>query len=217
MLIKIRDWEDLETILSFIITCALIELTPGPNMAYLAILSMSEGKRAGFAAIIGIASGLFVVGIGSALGIAALISSSKLIYEALRWCGVFYLLWLAWDGWNTGKETSPQQTNGKSSDRKFFRRGLITNLLNPKAVVFYVAILPTFVSDLSPVLSQTIVLTSIYVTIATIIHSAIVVLAGYTHKILTKPKQIFFIRRALSLLLILVALWFAVSTSGVQS
>jgi threonine/homoserine/homoserine lactone efflux protein len=186
-------------------------------MAYLAILSASDGKRAGFAAIIGIALGLFIVGIASALGVAALISSSKIIYETLRWCGVFYLLWLAWDGWNTSKETSPEQTNGKSSDRKFFRRGLITNLLNPKAVLFYVAILPSFVTDVSSVFYQTVLLTIIYVTIATLIHSTIVLLADYAHKVFNKPRQILFIRRSLSLLLIAVALWFAVSTAGVKS
>lgn len=206
----------MEIILSFIVTCALIELTPGPNMAYLAILSAGEGKRAGFAAIIGIALGLFIVGIASASGVAVLISSSKLIYETLRWCGVLYLLWLAWDGWNTSKETSPPRTNSKIRDRKFFQRGLITNLLNPKAVVFYVAILPTFTSDASPVLSQTVLLTIIYVTIATFIHVIIVLLAGYAYKLFDKPKQILFIRRSLSFLLVIVALWFAVSTAGMK-
>ena len=198
--------------LSFIITSIIIELTPGPNMAYLAILSATAGRRAGFSAVLGIAIGLFAIGIAGAFGVAALISSSALIYQVLRWCGVFYLLWLAWDGWNTAKETAPDKANVVSHNAKFFKRGLITNLLNPKAVVFYVAVLPSFVDNASPVLPQTIILTMIYVAVATTIHIFIVALAGETRKLFAKPKQILIVRRILSLLLGVVAIWFAMTT-----
>jgi threonine/homoserine/homoserine lactone efflux protein len=82
----------LETLSIFALTCLVIELTPGPNMAYLVVLSAGHGRRAGFAATLGIALGLLIVGIGAALGLAALISSSRLLYEALRRGGVAYLL-----------------------------------------------------------------------------------------------------------------------------
>jgi threonine/homoserine/homoserine lactone efflux protein len=62
-----------ETFGAFALTCLIIELTPGPNMAYLAVLSAGRGRRAGYAATFGIALGLLVVGVGAALGIAALI------------------------------------------------------------------------------------------------------------------------------------------------
>lgn len=199
-------------ILSFIVTSIIIEMTPGPNMIYLAILSATEGRRAGFVAIFGVTLGLLIIGIVGALGVAALISSSVLIYQTLRWCGVLYLLWLAWDGWNTAKETSPHKKNNMSYNVKFFKRGLITNLLNPKAAVFYVVVLPGFVDNGLPVLQQTIILTLIYVAIATAIHSLIVSLAGETRKLFAKPKQILIIRRILSLMLAAVALWFAMTT-----
>src|SRR5262245_32737332 len=87
------------TLLAFAGTCLVVELTPGPNMAYLAVLSADKGRRAGFAAVAGIAVGLLIVGVGAALGLAALVASSRWLYEILRWCGAFYLLWLAWDAW----------------------------------------------------------------------------------------------------------------------
>ena len=76
-------------------------------MAYLAVLSATMGRRAGFAATAGVAFGLLIVGLGAALGLAAVISNSRWLYEALRWGGALYLLWLAWEGWRGEEETSP--------------------------------------------------------------------------------------------------------------
>jgi threonine/homoserine/homoserine lactone efflux protein len=203
----------LETLSAFILTCVVIELTPGPNMAYLAVLSAGSGRRAGFAATLGIALGLLIVGVGAALGLAALISNSRILYEALRWAGVAYLLWLAWEGWHDATETSPTVTDTASIDEALFTRGLITNLLNPKAAVFYVAVLPTFVDATQPVLSQTILLSVVYVLIATAIHTTIVVLAGLASPFLEDPDRSRIVRRVLSVALGAIAVWFAVSTS----
>lgn len=87
------------TYLSFILTSLVIESTPGPNMAYLAVVSASKGRYAGLAATLGVALGLLIVGIVAALGMATLISHSPLAYQILRLGGVLYMLWLAWDGW----------------------------------------------------------------------------------------------------------------------
>ena len=165
------------TLLTFAFTCLLVELTPGPNMAYLAVLSASKGRRAGFAATLGVALGLLVVGLAAALGLTALIASSRTLYEALRWGGVLYLLWLAYEGWRGEEETSPSNATVTVSDSKYFTRGLITNLLNPKAGVFYIAILPRFVDEARPLAAQAVALSVVYVTVATLVHSTIVLLA----------------------------------------
>lgn len=202
----------LTAFLSFITASILIESTPGPNMAYLAILSISDGRKAGYAAVLGIALGLLIIGIAAALGVATLISNSPLAYEILRWGGVVYMLYLAWDGWKEEPETSPGKTNDKTHKSKFFRRGLITNLLNPKAAVFYIAILPGFITDPSAAAFQAILLTLTFVAIATIIHGSIVTVAGTARKFLEDRKSRLIARRVLSALLALVALWFAWST-----
>jgi len=130
------------TLLAFALTCAVIEITPGPNMAWLAALSLSRGWRIGLAAVAGVALGLSVYGILAALGVAAIIENSSFLYETLRWGGVAYLLWLAWDAWSSADEIAPEESAGEDHERaSAFRRGLITNLLNPKAAVFYVAML----------------------------------------------------------------------------
>lgn len=120
-----------KTLLAFILTCLVIELTPGPNMAYLAVLGVSIGRRAGFAATLGIALGLLIVGLAAALGLAVVIANSRLLYEALRWAGALYLFWLAWEAWRR-EDTLPD--TAAAGDSKYFLRGLVTNLLNPRPV-----------------------------------------------------------------------------------
>ena len=110
-----------ETLLAFAATCLVIELAPGPNMAYLAVLSASKGRRAGFAATLGIALGLLIVGLAAALGLTAIITNSRWVYEALRWGGVFYLLWLAWEGWRGQEKTSPGNADLTAHDSEIFR------------------------------------------------------------------------------------------------
>jgi threonine/homoserine/homoserine lactone efflux protein len=202
----------LETLLAFLLTCLVIELTPGPNMAYLAVLSASTGRRAGFAATFGVALGLATVGLGAALGLTALVAGSRLIWEALRWGGALYLLWLAWEGWRGETENSPGKAGTDDDHGKYFMRGLVTNLLNPKAGIFFVAILPTFIDETRPLTGQAVVLSLMYVAVATAVHSAIVLLADAARPWLEDEGRSLFVRRALSLLLVAIAIWLFAAT-----
>ncbi|TXJ13132.1 MAG: LysE family translocator [Afipia sp.] len=202
------------SLLAFALTCFVIEITPGPNMAYLAALSLSQGVRAGLAAVAGIALGLSVYGVAASLGLSAIIDNSAFLYEALRWGGVVYLLWLAWEAWAAEREVAPETVDGGIDPWTAFRRGLITNLLNPKAAVFYVAVLPDFIQiGKGAVAAQTLVLSAIYVGIATAIHLVIVLLASRLQSVIATPEQRRTVRRILAVLLAGIAIWFAFSTS----
>jgi threonine/homoserine/homoserine lactone efflux protein len=179
-------------------------------MGYLAVLAASAGRRAGFAATAGVAAGLLGAGIASSLGLAAIVAASNLIYEMLRWGGLFYLLWLAWEGWRDAKGVD--KPIDASSHTGFFLRGFITNLLNPKAGIFYLSVFPTFIDEARPLLAQTAILLAVYVTIATVIHSAVVLSADAIRPLLENKGNIKLVRRILSILLVLVAGWFFVST-----
>ncbi len=203
----------LETALAFAFTSLVIELTPGPNMAYLAILSAGAGRRAGFAAVLGVALGLLIVGLGAALGLTALIASSNALYQTLRWAGALFLFWLAWEGWRGETEASPGKVgSGLDDHARYFMRGLVTNLLNPKAGLFYVAVLPTFVDDTRPVIGQATMLSLIYVTVATLVHGTIVLLADAARPWLEDERRSTLARRVLSLLLVVIAIWLLVTT-----
>lgn len=198
--------------LAFAWVAFAVELTPGPNMTYLALLSLGSGRKAGLSAVAGVALGLLVMGLAAALGLAALISQSPALYEILRWGGVAYLLWLAWEGWHDGGEAGPDIVPSGDHDLRFFRQGLVTNLLNPKAAVFYIGVLPSFVDPSKNLVAQTLTLTVLYVAIATAIHLAIVLLASNARAFLASRISTQRLSRTLSIMLALVAVWLAFAT-----
>ncbi len=201
----------LTTLAAFTIASLAVELTPGPNMVYLAILTLSEGRRAGFVAVAGVALGLLIIGIAAAAGMSALVLDLPAVYQILRWGGVLYLLWLAWDGWSAADSSLPE-TVVANSHARYFTRGLITNVLNPKAGIFYIVVLPGFVDSSRDVITQTFFLTIFFVSIATATHATIVTLAASALPLLENERRRMVIRRVLSLALVGVAIWLAWST-----
>ena len=188
-----------------------MEITPGPNMAYLAIVSVSEGRSKGYAVTFGVALGLLAIGVIAALGVGSLISESKFLYECLRYSGIAYLFWLAWDTWKI-EQNEPYKTDTFYNFSKYFKRGFITNILNPKAAIFYIAVVPNFIHPDESVIHQAITLTLMFVAIASFIHIVIVTMAGTLKPFLSEPKQRLITRRFLAILLVGVALWFGFST-----
>ncbi len=198
---SMRIWE-------FMIAATLAEITPGPNMGYLVALALAQGKRAGLAAVAGVALGLTILGIAAAFGFGLLTSQFPWAGEALRWCGVAYLLWLAGDTWRGTADGA----DGEIAPS--FRRGLIVNLLNPKAALFYVTVLPLFIGPSGPAITPLLWLTGIYVVIATTVHATLVVGASGLRGVLMNERRIRLFQRGSAVLLGLVALWFAWETSG---
>jgi threonine/homoserine/homoserine lactone efflux protein len=154
--------------------------------------------------VAGVALGLGLMGLAAAMGLAALLQSQPLAYQVLRWAGMGYLLWLAWQTWR-GAEDEAGGEAGQSSFR-YFRQGLITNLLNPKAAVFFVTVLPGFLPP-SPSLVQTVLFSAIYVLVATLVHGAIVVAAGMAQGLLSNPGRVQAARRIMALGLVGVVVW----------
>lgn len=195
-------------LLSFVLASFLIELTPGPNMTYLAIATLKDGRRAGFLTVAGVAAGLAAIGLVAALGLNAIIANSPSLYDGLRMIGLLFFLYLAFEAW---KDPVPGAGEA-ASDGSHFMRGFLTNALNPKAATFYLAVLPRFIDPAADVLRQTLTLTLVYVVVATLVHAAIVALAGRLRPFLEGPNERV-ARRVMAVLLVLVAVWFAVSTA----
>lgn len=195
----------------FLIAVLLIELTPGPNMGYLAALSASQGRAAGFKAVAGVSLGLAFYMLLAVLGIAEILAAAPLVYGALRWAGVAYLVWLAWEAWRGASETSPG--HAREVDHAPFWRGLIANVLNPKALVFYVTLLPGFIAtDHAPFWVQALILGSIHITISLIVHSLIVVGAAHAGAVIASSRNAAPVRRALAIGIALIAVWLACET-----
>lgn len=196
----------------FLLTTLLIELTPGPNMAWLALTSASHGRRSGFAAVAGIALGLALLALASAIGLAELATRSPLVFGLLRYAGVAYLLWLAWKAWTGEAELSPDIAN-RDALGAWFRHGLLLNLLNPKAAVFFISVLPAYIAADLPVAPQMMLLSASYVAVATAIHLIIVAFAGQAHGWISVGNRSHVIRRVFAMLLAAIAIWFVVITA----
>ena len=200
---------------AFALMALAIEVTPGPNMGYLAVLSLSRGWQVGVAAVTGVALGHAVYGLAAAFGVAALMEASPLLYELLRWAGVAYMVWLAYEAWSSETETSPDAAGDTDPRqvRRAFRHGLVTNLLNPKAAIFFIAVVPTFIRPGASVVTQTLILSGIFVGVATAVHLTIVLLAGRLQDFANDPSRRRPVRRALAIVLFCIAGWLAWSTA----
>jgi threonine/homoserine/homoserine lactone efflux protein len=206
-----RSWCN---VLEFILTVLLLELTPGPNMAYLATLTLDRGRRAGLLAAAGVTAGLSIHAIITAFGLGVLISRSPVIYDMLRWTGVGYLLYLAWGTYQTNAEEDAGVVPTAVSISLFWR-GFFSNVFNPKSILFFISVVPGFIqydSSGTGLLAQAAQLGTIYIAIATAIHASIVLLAGKLRPLLIRGPRQKLVRRILALAVVWAAAWLAWST-----
>jgi len=186
-------------------------------MGYLALVASRWGRRAGLATVAGITCGLTFYMLLAVAGLGGAVLRAPLVYAALRWAGVGYLLWIALTTWRGETETSPGHTASRPQPGRLFFRGLVANVLNPKAAVFYIALLPGFTNpDWSNPASQALVLGLIHVAVSICVHCAIVLAAGRARPLIaawTAGSRRRSLDHAFSLGLAAIALWLAWETS----
>jgi threonine/homoserine/homoserine lactone efflux protein len=168
------------SLLAFALVSLGMVLTPGPNMIYLISRSITQGHAAGIVSLGGVALGFIVYMLCAAFGITALLLAVPFAYDALRFAGAAYLLYLAWQAMKPGGR-SPFQVKKLSIDspRRLFLMGFVTNLLNPKIAMLYLALLPQFIDPTAgSVLTQSLVLGGIQIAISVSINAVIAMAAG---------------------------------------
>ncbi|MFC3594512.1 LysE family translocator [Novosphingobium piscinae] len=191
--------------LGFALAVVLIELTPGPNMAWLAGLAATEGRRAGQAAVAGVALGLLANGVLAALGLAALLAAAPQLWTVLRGAGAAMMAWLAFDTWR-GAGTAVGDGRGPApSTGRAFAAGALLNLLNPKAYLFFVVVAPQFLNGAALELRGALLLALISAAIATAIHLLIVAAGGRAHAWLADARRTRTVRRLFALVMLGVA------------
>lgn len=153
--------------LLFAAAALLMAVTPGPNMVYLISRAICQGRTAAVMSWLGVALGFTVHMVCAAVGLTALFMAVPLAYEALKLAGALYLGWLAWQAVRPGAR-SPFEPQPLPVERlaRLFAMGLLTSILNPKVALFYLSVLPQFVSaEGGSVLAQSLVLGSTQVVI----------------------------------------------------
>jgi len=137
----------IENYLGFIAAGLILNLTPGADSVYIITRSVAQGKKAGMYSVLGISSGGLIHTVFASLGLSVILAESPLAFTVVRYLGVGYLVYL-------GIKMIADQGSGKSPDTvafgqpdlgKIYRQGMITNLLNPKVALFFLAFLPQFI------------------------------------------------------------------------
>jgi threonine/homoserine/homoserine lactone efflux protein len=178
---------------AFALVALGIAFTPGPNMIYLISRSICQGRTAGLISLGGTALGFVFYTFCAALGITALVMTVPLAYDALRGAGALYLLYLAWQAVKPGGR-SPFQVRSltNESPRRLILMGFLTNLLNPKAAVLYLSLLPQFIEPShGNVLTQSLVLCATQIVISVSVNCLVVIMAGGIATVLaTRPTWV---------------------------
>lgn len=180
---------DMNSLIGFTLIALGMALTPGPNMVYLVSRSICQGPAAGLVSLGGVALGFVVYMLCAAFGLTALMLAVPYAYDALRFAGAIYLLWLAWQAVRPGGSPFQVRNLPKDSPRKLFLMGFATSVLNPKIAVMYLSLLPQFIHPANgSVLVQALVLGSVQIVVSVAVNAMMSFSAGSISNFLTaKP------------------------------
>jgi threonine/homoserine/homoserine lactone efflux protein len=164
-------------LIAFIAASLALAVTPGPGVIYIVTRSLSQGRSAGFASVAGIALGNSVNAAAAALGLAAVLATSALLYAVLKYLGAAYLFYLAYQLFQQADATTRASAPPPSRPLHVFRDGIVVAVLNPKTALFYAALLPQFVDSPADFTRQALVLGGLFVAIAGVSDSMYVLLS----------------------------------------
>jgi threonine/homoserine/homoserine lactone efflux protein len=136
---------DAHSLLLFIVAGLALNVTPGPDMLYIVARSSTEGRRAGIVSALGVAVGTLVHITALALGLAAVLRAVPLAYDTVTLAGAGYLIYLGVRAFRNPPLSNAHVTIERASLWAIFRQGILTNVLNPKVALFFLAFLPQFV------------------------------------------------------------------------
>jgi threonine/homoserine/homoserine lactone efflux protein len=180
-------------VLGFAAVAAALTVTPGLDTALVLRSAMTGRRREAAATAAGIVAGLFVWGAAAAAGVSALLTASQLAYDVLRFTGAAYLVWfggrLLWRALRPGPPVEAVLPGGRSAWRAV-RLGLVTNLLNPKVGVFYVALLPQFVPPGADALAVGLLLAAVHAVLSLVWFALLISMAGALGRRLRNPRTI---------------------------
>ncbi len=207
---------DPAVLLPFLAAAVLMEITPGPNMGWLALTALAQGRRAGLAAVAGITVGLAAWMLAATVGLAELLTRAPVVYAAVAWGGVAFMLYLAWDAWRGPGAGLEGAAEAPATRLALFRRGLIGNLLNPKAAALYAVALPAFAGageGGQVTAGQTLTLGLLHLAVSVAVHGGIVLAAAGLGGRLLRLAERPWARAAMAGGLALIALWLGWETA----
>ncbi|NWB42648.1 LysE family translocator [Pseudomonas sp. E6002] len=184
--------------LNFLITCLIVVLIPGTGVIFTVSTGLTAGKRASVFAALGCTAGIVPHLLASVLGLSALLHTSALAFEALKYAGAAYLLYLAYATWRDRSAFAMNDAPTISSAHSLMVRGLLLNILNPKLTIFFLAFLPQFVTPGAgaPAL-QMLLLSSVFMAMTFAVFVIYGLLANvFRHAVIESPRVQNWLRRS---------------------
>ena len=160
------------TLAWFALVVFVLTVTPGPGVLYVTARAASQGRRAGVASMLGIESGEVIWLVAAATGIGALLAASPDAFTFLRLAGAAYLVFLGIQRW---RHAETVEVPGPAPLARLYVQGVVTQVLNPKVMVFFVAFLPQFLDPARPIAPQVAVLGVVYIAVAVAVDTAYVI------------------------------------------
>lgn len=204
-----------QSLLAFSLAAALLAATPGVDTALVLRTAIAGDARRAAGAALGIAAGCLLWGGAVALGLAALITTSAVLFDALRWIGALYLGWLGIRLLLAPRRAQAEPGGaGDGTPGAAFAAGFLTNLLNPKVGIFYLTLLPQFVPAGVAVASFIFVLAAIHVLMSLLWFALLIALARRVAPVLRRPAVIASLDRLTGLVFVGFGVRLAVAQPG---
>ncbi len=184
---------DLSIILAFAAAALVISLVPGPDMLFIIATGIARGRLAGVVAAVGMSTGLAVHTVAAALGLGALIQAAPVVLDVVRIVGAIFLVYLAITTLRSAREvaaTAPAVYGGRSL-RRTYTMAVLTNLANPKVILFYLAFFPQFITTGGlPTSLQFLILGALFIVIGLTVDAAAGLLAGTLSALLRRRPSV---------------------------
>jgi len=184
--------------LSFLLTSLIVVISPGTGVLYTLAIALSRGSRASVAAAFGCTLGILPHMLAAMVGLAAVLHASALAFSALKWCGVVYLLYMAWQ---TLRERGALAVEGRIDEagrRRVVVTGFLINILNPKLSIFFLAFLPQFIAaDEAHKLARMLELSAVFMLMTWVVFVLYgLFAAGVRDRVVSRPDVMRWLRRA---------------------
>ena len=181
---------DNSTLFQYLIASVALTLAPGPDNLFVLSQGVAHGRRQAIITALGMCSGISVHTTAAAVGLAAVLYSSPILFSVITYCGAGYLLFIAWKTLRSSSVAEPGETVERSG-RELFSRGFLMNVLNPKVGMFFVAFMPQFVSrsGQQPVMLQMIILGIVFMLQAIVIFTTIGYCSGSIGNLLVQHPR----------------------------
>ncbi|AXX98877.1 LysE family translocator [Profundibacter amoris] len=193
----------------FLTAAVVLNLAPGPDIAFILGQTVRGGRKTGFAAMAGIWTGAFGHVLMAAAGLSVILATSAMAFSVVKWVGAAYLIWLGIQALRSdGSGFIAEGIKGSAKLMPIYRQGVVVALLNPKVAIFFLAFLPQFVvPDAGPVWAQLFLHGSLIIVVAAFIEPPLI-LAGerLTNKLRSSPKFGLWLDRSLGAILVALGL-----------